>query len=209
MRRQTLAAEPTQPLHHSPPLSKGGFAGMTGRVVLAGSTVSPALREERALQRDHRAAELADRDIVKLAGVRMEGWEREKEVRVRNAFERIVEHGWYDKSEVSLKAIELGHINAVREHYAMRRDKIKTPALFPTSVAAPLSRAMRLDPESQPGPATTGTKQNTWNALEWADNVNAVDELSKPTNVQQHFAYLIEVQSAKRKKKQQQQQQRQ
>lgn len=110
---------------------------------------------------------------MKLATVRLEGWERQKEVRVRNAFDRIVDHGWYDKSEANLKAIELGHINAVREHYAMRRDKVKTPTLL------------------------GGIKTNTWHPLEWADNVNAVDDLSRTTNLETCFMTLL-----KRKAKQ-------
>ena len=171
------------PLHAAPPpFSKGGFSGTQSNVITLGSTVSARERKARADQRDFRAATLADKNLVKLASVRLEGWEREKEVRVRNAFDRIVDHGWYDNAESTLKVMELGHINAVREHYAMRRDKIKTPALI------------------------SGPKTNSCHALEWVDNVNAIDDLSKTTHLQNHFMGLMRQKVAARQRRQQQEQ---
>jgi hypothetical protein len=169
---------------------------MASNVISLSSTVSEAERKERALQRDFRGAQLADREIVKLASVSMEGWEREKELRVRNAFDRIVEHGWYDRAESTLKAVELGHINSVREHYAMRRDKIKTPALLPHNHRAAAASGQRRPP----------VENNTISALEWADNVNALDELSRETHLENHFMGLMERKVAARRRQQQQQQ---
>lgn len=191
--------------HQAPPFSKGGFSGMASNVVTQNSTVSEAERKERALQRDFRAAQLADRDIVKLASISMEGWEREKEHRVRNAFDRIVEHGWYDRAESTLKAVELGHVNAVREHYAMRRDKIKTPALMQQQLTrrAPPQQQLRKGGNAA---GVRDVEHNTISALEWADNVNALDELSRTTHLENHFMGLMERKAAARRKQQQQQQ---
>jgi hypothetical protein len=174
---------------------------MASNVISLSSTVSEAERKERALQRDFRAAQLADREIVKLASVSMEGWEREKELRVRNAFDRIVEHGWYDRAESTLKAVELGHINSVREHYAMRRDKIKTPALLQHN-----HRGAAAAPRNGSGLRRPPVENNTISALEWADNVNALDELSRETHLENHFMGLMERKVAARRRQQQQQQ---
>lgn len=175
MRRSLAGAGDNQ--NEQTVFTKGGFSGMASNVIALGSTVSEAERRERTLQRDYQAAKLADQRLVKLATVSMEGWEREKEQRVRQAFDRIVEHGWYDRAESTLKAIELGHVNAVREHYAMRRDKIRTPALLQSTGVRQRDDA--------------AVERNTISALEWADNVNALDELSRTTNLGDHFMGLM------------------
>jgi hypothetical protein len=160
----------------SPPFSRGGYSGAIHNVLRTQSRFTTKEREELAEERALLAIERANQDVVKLASVRMDGWEKEKEVRVRNAFDRIIQKGWYDKSEHTLKAAELGHINAVREHYAMRRDKIKTPSFLPTK------------------------RSNAMTALEWADNVNAVDDLSESTNLRDHFAEMLQRRSRTIKK---------
>lgn len=187
--------------HHADSVaSKGGFFGSTGKILHAvSSREKEEQRRDRLAERDARAAALADRDIVALASVRLEGWEQEKEIRVRNAFARIVDREWYDKSEQTLKAVELGHINAVREHYAMKRDKIMTPSL---AALHPSNARQGLPARGSSGKAAVGraSEMNTWNALEWADNVNAVDDLrAQDVNLQDHFLDLMRRKAAAKK----------
>ena len=160
------------------PLSRGGFTGIASTVIKQDSAVPDDVRRARAIERDLRGLQEADASILKLANVNLEGWELEKEVRVKGAFERILHHGWYDKLESNLKAVELVHVNAVREHFAMRRDKIKTPSL------------------------EGGKRSNTMTALEWVDNVNSLHDLKTTTNLRDNFMEFVSRKSEQRKRSQ-------
>jgi hypothetical protein len=161
------------------PLSRGGFTGIPSTVIKNDSAIPEDIRHSRAMDRDLRGMQEADACVMKLANVNLEGWEQEKEVRVKGAFERILHHGWYDKLESNLKAMELIHVNAVREHYAMRRDKIQTPSLI------------------------GGKRSNTLTALEWADNVNSISDLKATTNLRDNFMQFVTKKSEQRKRQQQ------
>ncbi len=152
--------------------------GIPSTVIKDEKVVTEASRH-RAIDRDIRGLEQNDASVLKLANVNLEGWEQEKEQRVKGAFERIVHHGWYDKLESNLKAMELVHVNAVREHFAMRRDKIMTPSL------------------------TGGRHSNTLTALEWADNVNSIHNLKATTNLRDNFMLFVSKKSEQQKRQQQ------
>lgn len=159
----------------APRRSIGGFTGTVGKVVTR-DVARNALSKESALDCEIDGMRQRDAQVLKLTNVNFGGWEEEKEIRVKNAFNRIIEHEWYDKLEGNLKAVELVHINAVREHYAMRRDKVKTPALL------------------------GGKKSNSMTALQWADNVNSIHDLKPSTNLRDHFMDMVKKQSAHRRK---------
>ena len=106
-------------------------------------------------------------DIIRLANVPFDGWQKEKEKRCEVAFNRIIEHDWYDKFEGNMSMNEMIHVNAVREHYAMRRDKIKTPAEIPLK----------------------GT--NTISCLDWAADMEAIEQLNRDTGVSQGFRQMM------------------
>jgi hypothetical protein len=118
-----------------------------------------------------------DETNARIVSVPLAGWEQQKAKRVEEAFHRIVEKEWFDKFEGNLKPVEQIHINAVREHFAMRRDKIKTPDL------------------SRKGSNAIGRE-------EWARNVEAIDSLSRDTNVGTFFRGLAGKQRANRMKQQ-------
>lgn len=165
-------------------ISRGGFSGMPGARMTttrgdaetSASPIAVAARARRAaadeFQLHHPGQSRHDVDAAaRVARVPFDGWAKEKEARVRTAFQRIIEKGWYDKHEQSLNAAEQVHVNAVREHYAMRRDKLKTP-----------------DWRAAPG-------GNTWTRLEWAGNMEAIDALAPTTSVQAGFKRMLQRQA--------------
>jgi hypothetical protein len=162
-------------------VSRGGFTGLPSQVVTnEPTTAAEETRRNRAVvERDLRGLQESEAAILKLANVNLEGWEGEKEVRVKTAFDRILHHGWYDKLESNLKAMELIHVNAVREHFAMRRDRIQTPSLI------------------------AGKRTNTMEALEWADNVNSINDLKATTNLRDNFMQFVSKKAEQRKRHQQ------
>jgi len=113
---------------------------------------------------------------VRVAKVPFEGWQREKENRVKTAFHRILERDWYDKYEQNLSDAELIHINAVREHYAMRRDKAMTPSL------------------------NCDKGSNTFTPLEWCSNMEAVEALNRGTDIKAHFRGMIHKRARRRQR---------
>ena len=154
--------------------SKGGFAGLSSGTKID-YVAAEEIRRQREEAKRERAAKLdlvKDEKILKLATVSMNQWEIEKEKRVKVAFDRIIEHEWFDKFEGNLKVGEQRHINAVREHFAMRRDKIKTP-----------------DSAAQTGVVASSKKTNVMTAFEWADNIHAMDQLGMEgsVNLQKRF----------------------
>ena len=150
------------------PISRGGFAGVPEGTI---STSHKARESHKAYLKTRFDASTpvmhADPQRVRLAEVPFDGWEKEKEGRVKVAFDRIIERDWYDKYEHNLKPVEQVHVNAVREHYAMRRDKLKTP-----------------DIRARPG-------SNTLPPNEWAANMEALDSLKRETNVGTFFRGLV------------------
>ena len=148
----------------------------------------------------------ADHNATTIASVNLGQWEVEKEKRVHAAFDRIIEKEWYDKYEANLKASERNHINAVREHFSMRRDKIKTPC--PSANAGFAGMGSRVPPAATTAAAvavrgsaaaaavpTHGRKaaNNTMHALEWAENVDALDRLGSEGNfvLQDRFLAMV------------------
>jgi hypothetical protein len=88
---------------------------------------------------------------VRLAEVPYDGWQAEKERRVRAAYERVVENEWIDPwAEAALGPLERIHMNAVREHFAMRRDRLKTPCL-------PASERALMPSHAAPRPAAAAS----------------------------------------------------
>mmetsp|Transcript_38 Transcript_38/g.139 ORF Transcript_38/g.139 Transcript_38/m.139 type:complete len:220 (-) Transcript_38:32-691(-) len=162
-------------------LSMGGFRGMpeSARVRPSGHAgVTARERAEEARARREEQGEIPvhrrDEHALRMATVPLEGWEREKEKRVKKAFNRIVEKEWFDQFEGNLKLVEQIHVNAVREHFAMRRDRIKTP-----------------DVKCRKG-------GNTISREDWARNVEALNYLDSSTNVGTFFRGLAGKQRAKR-----------
>eukprot|EP00759_Apiculatamorpha_spiralis_P012046 PhF_6_TR19137/c0_g1_i1/m.28152 len=99
-----------------------------------------------------------------------EGWEQQKEKKVRVALQRIIDRKWYSPDEHKLSDEELRHRNALREHYSMCRNKLMTPAIG----------------------------ANTMPHHEWHSNMNALSVLSKDTNVQNKFRKQVERVHARR-----------
>lgn len=128
--------------------------------------------DDRPIRVDRDAA-----DQARLVSVPLKGWEQQKAKRVEEAYHRIVEREWFDKFEANLKQVEQVHINAVREHFAMRRDKIKTP-----------------DVRCRRGSNAIGRE-------EWARNVEALNSLTTDTNVGTFFRGLAGKQKAARLKR--------
>lgn len=162
-------------------LSMGGFRGMPeSSNVRPNAATGISAREAAAMQRQRRIDEneipvhRKDEHALRMATVPLEGWEREKEKRVKKAFNRIVEKEWFDQFEGNLKLVEQIHINAVREHFAMRRDRLKTP-----------------DVKVRKG-------GNTISREEWARNVEALNYLDHSTNVGTFFKGLAGKQRAQR-----------
>ena len=154
--------------HDAKQISRGGFRGVPESTITAAhkSRAAQAAYLKRKLD-ENQPVMHADPQRVRLAQVPFEGWEKEKEARIKVAYDRIVEREWYDKFESNLKPMEQVHINAVREHYAMRRDKIKTP-----------------DIRARPG-------SNTLPPNEWAANMEALDCLKRDTHVSTFFRGLV------------------
>lgn len=146
-------------------LRPSNYAGVEARA--RGDAVRAEIHENRPVK--HR-----DEHAVRMATVNLEGWETEKEKRVQKAFNRIVEHEWYDKFEGNLKVVEQIHVNAVREHFAMRRDKLKTP-----------------DVKCRKGGNAIGRE-------DWARNVEAINYLAGSTNIGTHFRGLVGQQRKRR-----------
>ena len=156
------------------PFSKGGFCGFPSKVLHSLSAQeSLRCRSEASVKRQLKFHKQEDRDLITLVSVPTEGWEREKAQRVEVAFQRILQREWWDKFEGNMKLVDQIHINAVREHYALKRDKIKTPALIATR------------------------KSNTMNAMDWAANMEAVQRLNGGTGLQQHFLKMARKKSQK------------
>jgi hypothetical protein len=153
------------------PFGMGGFYGIPNTVMAAGDSRKRTSRAppDGAALYEERSHE------VRMAQVPFDGWEREKEKRVAVAFGRVIEREWADRREQDLKACERVHINAVREHYAMRRDKLKTPDV----------RARR--------------GGNTLSQEEWAANVEAIDVLQGGTGIQTFFRGMVGKQIKERK----------
>ena len=133
--------------------------------ILTGDAAKRAAALQRATEREIHSRETATQN--RHSDIPFEGWEKQKQSLVVRAFDRIIEHEWYDKFENNLKDVERIHINSVREHYAMRRDRVKTPA--------PLS-------------AKGG---NCMNSHDWAANMEALEILNGETNVQTFFRGLV------------------
>eukprot|EP00760_Papus_ankaliazontas_P024437 PhM_4_TR2308/c0_g1_i1/m.103187 len=93
-----------------------------------------------------------------------EGWEQQKEKKVRVALTRIIERGWYSKDEHKLSDAELRHRNALREHYSMGRHKLTTPVIG----------------------------ANTMPVHEWHVNMNALSVLSHDTSLRSSFKRVCE-----------------
>lgn len=167
--------------------SKGGFGGLNSRATYDYVTAEE-IRRKREEAKQERAAKITaakDEKLLKLATVSMNQWEIEKEKRVKVAFDRIIEHEWFDKFEGNLKLAEQRHINAVREHFAMRRDRIKTP-----------------DAAAQVGVVASSSKTNVMSAFEWADNIHAMDQLGMEGsfNLQQRFLKMAAKKAAQHQK---------
>ena len=90
-----------------PSISIGGFKGLPSKVVTKDRTKpqSRQLEHQRGgAERHPQYSRKVEEAVVKLASVPFEGWDKEKEGRVKVAFDRILEHEWYDKYEGNLRA---------------------------------------------------------------------------------------------------------
>jgi hypothetical protein len=164
----------TRPMPPKADFTVGGFRGLPTAERIRPSDFAGQDARRRGDQVRASRESLDDRPVkhlneqaVRMAEVPMEGWEREKEKRVHTAFHRIVEREWFDKFEANLKAVEQVHVNAVREHFAMRRDKLKTP-----------------DVKCRKGGNAIGRE-------DWARNVEALNQLQPSTNIGTHFRGLV------------------
>eukprot|EP00744_Colponema_vietnamica_P022270 GILI01031972.1.p1 GENE.GILI01031972.1~~GILI01031972.1.p1 ORF type:complete len:244 (-),score=39.67 GILI01031972.1:71-802(-) len=180
------------------------------------------LRNRAQSDRQHTLQMRADQNVMKIASVNMSQWEIEKEKRVKVAFDRIIEKDWYDKYELNLKASEQNHINAVREHFSMRRDKIKTPAISAdwgfAGIGSHVSSANTSHPNTnysthqRHGNSSTSTVvrpnstrssyNNTINTLQWAENIEALDQLGSEGNfhLQDRFMKIVDRKTRQRKR---------
>lgn len=170
---------PTQPGADSPskldPKSYGGFRG------LRNADLEPMTVKDRRKKADEQLTEdkitHIDPLAVRCAEAPFGAWAAEKEKRVSSAFGRIIERDWYDKYELTLRPVERAHMNAVREHYAMRRDKLKTP-----------------DIQARP-------KSNTLTKQAWCESMEAIEVLHKDTNVSSFFQGMVGKHIQKRMRK--------
>ena len=147
------------------PKQYGGFKGLNP------SDLEPMTFKDRRKKVEENLTEdqitHIDPIAVRCAEVPFHAWAAQKEKRVSEAFGRIIERDWYDKYELTLRPIERAHMNAVREHYAMRRDKIKTP-----------------DIQAKP-------KSNTLTKKEWCESMEAIEVLNKDTSVGSFFQGMV------------------
>lgn len=143
----------------------GGFRG------LRSDDLEPLTVRDRRRKADDQVTEdkitHIDPLAVRCAEAPFGAWAAEKERRVATAFSRIVERDWYDKYELALRPIERAHMNAVREHYAMRRDKLRTP-----------------DIQARP-------KSNALTRQAWCESMEAIEVLHKDTNVSSFFQGMV------------------
>ncbi len=143
----------------------GGFRGLK-----SADTEPLTARDRRKKVEEHMPeAKITHIDplAVRCAEAPFTAWAAEKERRVATAFCRIVERDWYDKYELTLRPVERAHMNAVREHYAMRRDKLLTP-----------------DIQARP-------KSNTLTKQAWCESMEAIEILHKDTHVGSFFQGLV------------------
>lgn len=175
----------------------GGYHGLPEKVLTGGEAQRAAMTIQRRKREDTRRADelkpsFDEAERIRMASVPFEGWSKEKEVRVKRAVDRILEHDWYDKFENNLKDVEKVHINAVREHFAMRRDRIQTPALMP--VGRGCGRVTAAATPRSLGPSEERTRKPVPNYMasgEWMANMEALDLLQGGTNVGTFFRGMV------------------
>ena len=146
-----------QPQHY------GGFRGLGGEKE---ATFREKRRKVEAAMPESRVTHI-DPIAVRCAEAPFGAWAAQKEKRVATAFGRIIERDWYDKQELTMRPVERVHLNAVREHFAMRRDKIQTP-----------------DFRARP-------KSNTLTRQSWAESLEAMEVLNRETHVATFFHGLV------------------
>lgn len=164
------------PPKQEPKPSVGGFSGLPESDSVARRKAAQARKDTPHEQRAAAASSRVEEDVMRLANVPFDGWQKEKEKRCEVAFNRILEKDWYDKFEANMSNHELIHVNAVREHYAMRRDKIKTPAAIPFKGS------------------------NAITCLEWAAEMEAIEELNRDTGVRNGFRDMLLKKAIKKSK---------
>ncbi|KEG10787.1 hypothetical protein DQ04_03291040 [Trypanosoma grayi] len=164
------------------PFSKGGFSGLLRCAVAAaarrgrtagGRLTVNALRPERPRANNGCRGDDND-DTVWTAVAPVDGLERERAKRVRVAFDRILDRGWIGVSEQDLTPHEMAHVNAVREHYALRRDLLLTPS------------------------CSAGPGSNVIEVGEWVANASALNASSCNTGVQDGFLALVQQRAEER-----------